>query len=98
MRYDQIIFRGTEEHEIDAFENVTEEEILSLWRSFKATGLSEDQAWHAIVTGIALDMAFRARFVGLRESLLIPLLNPLRRHTIPQDKAKPGNSLGCGHG
>ena len=68
MRYDQIILRGTEEHEIDAFENVTEEEILSLWRSFKATGLSEDQAWHAIVTGIALDMAFsRSRSLSRAE-------------------------------
>lgn len=45
--------------ELDAsFENVTEEEIIFLWRSFKSSGLSGDEAWHAIVTGIALDMAF----------------------------------------
>jgi hypothetical protein len=42
----------------DLFESVTEEEIIYLWRSIKGRGLSEDQAWHAIVTGIALDMAF----------------------------------------
>lgn len=46
------------DYEQDLFEDVSEEEIISLWRSFKATGLSEDAAWNAIVTGIALDMAF----------------------------------------
>ena len=46
------------EREQDLFENVTEEEIIFLWRSIKGKGLSEDQAWQAIVTGIALDMAF----------------------------------------
>ncbi|MFQ5683811.1 MAG: hypothetical protein ACE5HC_11130 [Candidatus Binatia bacterium] len=44
--------------EIDSFDDVTEAEIICLWHSFKATGLSEDQAWNAIVTGMALDMAF----------------------------------------
>jgi hypothetical protein len=42
----------------DFFETVSEEEIIDLWRSLKGKGLSEDDAWHAIVTGIALDMAF----------------------------------------
>jgi len=42
----------------DLIETVTEEEIIYLWRSIKMRGLSEDQAWQAIVTGIALDMAF----------------------------------------
>jgi len=42
----------------DLFESVTEEEIIYLWRSIKGRGLSEDQAWQAIVTGIALDLAF----------------------------------------
>ena len=42
----------------DLFESVTEEEIIYLWRSIKGRGLSEDQAWQAIVTGLALDMAF----------------------------------------
>ena len=44
--------------EQDFFESVSEEEIIGLWRSIKGKGLSEDDAWHAIVTGIALDMAF----------------------------------------
>ena len=42
----------------DLFESVTEEEIIHLWRSIKGRGLSEDEAWQAVVTGIALDMAF----------------------------------------
>jgi hypothetical protein len=44
--------------EQDLFDSVSEEEIIDLWRSIKGKGLSEDDAWHAIVTGIALDMAF----------------------------------------
>jgi hypothetical protein len=44
--------------EQDAFDDVTEEEIIFLWQSLKSGGLSGDEAWHAIVTGIALDMAF----------------------------------------
>ena len=46
------------ERDQDLFESVTEEEIIHLWRSIKGRGLSEDQAWQAVVTGIALDMAF----------------------------------------
>jgi hypothetical protein len=46
------------ERDQDMFESVTEEEIIYLWRSIKGKGLSEDEAWQAIVTGIALDMAF----------------------------------------
>lgn len=42
----------------DFLESVSEEEIIYLWRSIKGHGLSEDEAWQAIVTGIALDMAF----------------------------------------
>ena len=42
----------------DLFESVTEKEIIDLWRSIKGRGMSGDQAWQAIVTGIALDMAF----------------------------------------
>ena len=42
----------------DFFDSITEEEIIGLWRSIKGRGLSGDQAWQAIVTGIALDMAF----------------------------------------
>ena len=44
--------------ELDTFEAVTEGEIISLWRSYKQSGLSEDDAWNAILTSIALDMAF----------------------------------------
>jgi hypothetical protein len=46
------------ERDQDIFESVTEEEIIYLWRSIKDKGLSEDEAWQAIVIGIALDMAF----------------------------------------
>jgi len=46
------------ERDHELFESVTEEEILYLWRSVKGHGLSEDDAWQAIVTWIALDMAF----------------------------------------
>lgn len=66
MRHSEVITKAAE-HEADPFENVTEEEVISLWRSFKASGLSEDDAWHAIVTGIALDMAF-ARTRSLRQA------------------------------
>jgi hypothetical protein len=44
--------------EVEAFEEITEEEIISLWNGFQAGGLSGDEAWYAILTGIALDMAF----------------------------------------
>ena len=46
------------ESDPDLFETVTEEEIIFLWRSIRGRGLSEDQAWQAVVTGMALDMAF----------------------------------------
>jgi Fe-S cluster assembly scaffold protein SufB len=46
------------ERDQDIFESVTEEEIIYLWRSIKGKGLSEDEAWQAIVIGFALDMAF----------------------------------------
>jgi hypothetical protein len=55
MRRPQSLETG---HDTDAFENVTKEEIISLWRCFRSSGLSGDDAWHAIVTGMALDMAF----------------------------------------
>jgi len=47
-----------QDREQDFFESVSEEEIIYLWRSIKGKGLSEDEAWQAIVTGMALDMAF----------------------------------------
>lgn len=55
MRYNELIIRVSEE---DTLENPTEEEIIGLWRSLKSGGLPEEEAWHAIVTGMALDMAF----------------------------------------
>lgn len=61
MRHSEAISQA---YEWDALENPTEEEIIFLWRSLKANGLSGDEAWHAIVTGIALNMAF-ARSKGL---------------------------------
>lgn len=42
----------------DLFDTITEEEIIFLWRSIKGRGLSEEEAWQAVVTGMALDMAF----------------------------------------
>ena len=57
MRYNSIM-ELDQEREQDFFETVSEEEIIYLWRSIKGKGLSEDEAWQAIVTGIALDMAF----------------------------------------
>lgn len=45
--------------EFENFEAITPDEILSLWRTFKASGLSDEhEAWLAIVTGMALDIAF----------------------------------------
>lgn len=57
MRYNPLPSLD-QEREQDFFESVSEEEIIYLWRSIKGKGLSEDEAWQAIVTGIALDMAF----------------------------------------
>jgi hypothetical protein len=57
MRFNSINALDNE-REPDLFESVTEEEIIYLWRSIKDRSLSEDEAWQAIVTGLALDMAF----------------------------------------
>jgi hypothetical protein len=56
MSLNRVILDRTTEQ--DAFDDVTEEEIIFLWQSLKSGGLSGDEAWHAVVTGIALDMAF----------------------------------------
>ncbi len=40
------------------FDSVTEDEIMYHWRAIRSRGLSDDDAWDAIVTGIALDMGF----------------------------------------
>jgi hypothetical protein len=47
-----------QDREQDLLESVTEEEIIFLWRSINANGLSEEEAWNAVVTGLALDRAF----------------------------------------
>lgn len=65
MRRNEVI---TREYEEDALENPTEEEIIHLWHSLKSSGISGDEAWHAIVTGIALDMAF-ARSKSLKQTV-----------------------------
>ncbi|MBI4524018.1 MAG: hypothetical protein HY695_09435 [Deltaproteobacteria bacterium] len=44
-----------------SFDDITENEILGLWGSLKSTGLSAEEAWNAIVTGLALDMAFAGK-------------------------------------
>jgi Fe-S cluster assembly scaffold protein SufB len=56
MRFNPI--PALDQEREDIFESVTEEEIIYLWRSIKDRGLSEDDAWQAVVTGLALDMAF----------------------------------------
>lgn len=58
MRTTNRTLRRDKDADRDLFETVTEEEIIYLWRSIKVRGLSEDEAWQAIVTGLALDMAF----------------------------------------
>ncbi len=57
MRFDAV-YNPRKDLDQDLFESVTEEEIIYLWRSIKGKGLSGDEAWQAIVTGLALDMAF----------------------------------------
>ena len=42
----------------DSFDPPNETEIISLWQCFRSAGLSERQAWDAIVAGIALEVAF----------------------------------------
>jgi hypothetical protein len=43
---------------VDGFDYPTLEEIISLWRSYQASGLPAEEAWDAIAAGLALDMAF----------------------------------------
>ena len=55
-----------EDTQVESFDDLTEQDMILLWRSFKMAGLSGDEAWHAIMTGMALDMAF-ARTRGLSQ-------------------------------
>ena len=43
---------------LDGFDYPTLEEVISLWRSYRSGGLGPEEAWHAIVAGVALDMVF----------------------------------------
>ena len=47
-----------QERDQEFFDSVTEDEIMYDWRVIRSKGMSDDDAWQAIVTGIALDMAF----------------------------------------
>ena len=49
----------------DLFDYPTPEELISLWRSFRAGGLRAEEAWNAIAAGMALDMVLSRR-VGAR--------------------------------
>ena len=57
MHHIQIAGNGVMDS-LDAFDPPTETEIIGLWQTFRASGLSARQAWDAIVAGIALDVAF----------------------------------------
>ncbi len=57
MKANQVVVKN-EQFQIENFDDLTEQDIIILWRSFKLAGLSGDDAWHAIMTGMALDMAF----------------------------------------
>ena len=47
-----------EERDQELFDSVTDEEIIYLWRWIKGRGISADEAWNVVLTGIALDIAF----------------------------------------
>ena len=47
-----------EERDREVFESVTEEEILYLWRSIKGRSISDNDAWNAVMAGLALDVVF----------------------------------------
>ena len=46
---------------LEGFDYPTLEEIVSLWQSYKASGLAPEAAWDAIAAGLALDMVFSGR-------------------------------------
>lgn len=54
----QAIPKLEPENDQEFLDSVTEDEIMRHWRSIKGKHLSDDDAWQAIVTSIALDMAF----------------------------------------
>ena len=51
---------------LEGFDYPTLEEIVVLWRSYKASGLEPEEAWDAIAAGLALDLAFSGHGRGKR--------------------------------
>jgi hypothetical protein len=51
---------------LEGFDYPTLEEIVSLWRSYQASGLEPEAAWDAIAAGLALDLAFSGHGRGKR--------------------------------
>ena len=43
------------------FDSVTDEELIYLWRWIKGRGISANEAWNVVLTGLALDKAFDKR-------------------------------------
>jgi hypothetical protein len=65
MAYPLLPFRRMSQLEItghstrlEGFDYPTLEEIVSLWQSYKASGLAPEEAWDAIAAGLALDLVF----------------------------------------
>jgi len=42
----------------ECFDRVTDEELIYFWRWIKARGISANEAWNVVLTGLALDKAF----------------------------------------
>lgn len=52
---------------LEGFDYPTLDEIVSLWRSYQASGgLEPEEAWDAIAAGLALDLAFAGHGRGKR--------------------------------
>jgi len=47
-----------EEFGQEFFDSVTDEELIYLWRWIKGRGISANEAWNVVLTGLALDKAF----------------------------------------
>ena len=46
---------------LDGFDTPTLDEIVCLWQAFRSNGLEAEEAWNAIVAGLALEIAFPRR-------------------------------------
>jgi len=42
----------------ELFDNVTDEELIYLWRCIKGRGVPANEAWNVVLSRLALDMAF----------------------------------------